>query len=257
MAAARGRRRAAVWHSATVRTPAHAGRRRDRDAAGHAVLRAAGGVVLVLAAALLASWVVKALLVQVFGIPSGSMRDTLVEGDRIVVSRIAPRFADVERGDVVVFHDPGGWLEPRAVPSHGPALDAGRRLLQGTGLLPEDDGEFLVKRVVGVGGDHVTCCDAEGYVQVDGVAVDESPYLPPGVAPSDVAFDVTVPAGTLFVLGDNRSDSSDSRVHGDAAGGPFVPVDDVVGTVVAKVWPRLERVPDGAEVFAGVPAPTG
>lgn len=240
-----------------MRTPAHASRRRHRDAAGHAVLRTTRSVVLVLAGALLVAWLAKALLVQVFGIPSGSMRETLVEGDRIVVSRLTPRFADVERGDVVVFHDPGGWLEPRPVPSRGPVLDAGRRLLQGTGLLPEDDGEFLVKRVVGVGGDHVTCCDAEGYVQVDGVAVDEAPYLRPGVAPSDFAFDVTVPAGSLFVLGDNRSDSSDSRVHADAPGGAFVPVDDVVGTVVAKVWPRLERVPDGGEVFAGVPVPAG
>jgi signal peptidase I len=241
-----------------VRTPSHASRRRHPAAhAGLSALRAARAAAIVLVATLVVAWLTKALLVQVFGIPSGSMRETLVEGDRIVVSRLTPRFADVERGDVVVFHDPGGWLDRRAAASHGPLLDAGRRLLQGTGLLPEDDGEFLVKRVVGVGGDHVTCCDAEGYVQVDGVAVDESPYLRPGVAPSDYAFDVTVPVGTLFVLGDNRSDSSDSRVHADAPGGAFVPVDGVVGRVVAKVWPRLERVPDGGAVFAGVPPPAG
>jgi signal peptidase I len=241
-----------------VSTPAHASRpRRPAARAGLAALRTARSVVLVLVAALVLSWLVKALLVQVFGIPSGSMRETLVEGDRILVSRLAPRFADVQRGDVVVFHDPGGWLERRPAPSHGPVLDAGRRLLQGAGVLPEDDGEFLVKRVVGVGGDRVACCDAEGYVQVDGVAVDESGYLRPGVAPSDYAFDVTVPAGTLFVLGDNRPDSSDSRVHGDAPGGAFVPVDDVVGTVVGKVWPQLERVPDAGAAFAGVPAAAG
>ncbi|WP_432562098.1 signal peptidase I [Kineococcus sp. SYSU DK003] len=187
-------------------------------------------VVLVVAVALVVSLVVKTFLLQAFFIPSGSMEQTLDVGDRIVVSKLTPGPFDLHRGDVVVFSDPGNWLPPAPQPDRGALAGA----LTFVGLLPQDSDEHLVKRIVGLPGDHVVCCDASGRLTVNDQPVDETAYLAQGVAPSEEAFDVTVPAGALWVMGDNRSDSADSREHHDA---PFVPVDDVVGRVRAVVWP--------------------
>ncbi|MDT0416396.1 signal peptidase I [Streptomyces sp. DSM 41982] len=214
---------------------------------------------LLLGAALLIALVLKTFFVQAFVIPSGSMEETLRIGDRVVVDKLTPWFgADVHRGDVVVFRDPGGWLgaeEQDQDTSSGPV----RQLKKGLafiGLLPSADEKDLIKRVVGVGGDTVACCDARGRVTVNGQAVEE-PYVRAGNRPSEVEFRVRVPAGRLFVLGDHRADSGDSRFHSDAGFDGTVAEDAVVGRAVAVVWPvghwstpghreRFARVPDAA-----------
>ena len=176
--------------------------------------------------------VVKALFLQAFYIPSASMNDTLVENDRILVEKVSTwGSAGPERGDVVVFADPGGWLDPGLSPQPGPVA----RGLETIGLYPA--GGHLVKRVIGVGGDRVVCCDPRGRVTLNGVPLVETSYLAPGQKPSLIEFDVKVADGYVWVQGDNRSSSADSRVHLGDPGGGQVPVDDLVGQVFAVVWP--------------------
>jgi signal peptidase I len=193
--------------------------------------------VLVVAVALVVSLVVKTFLAQAFFIPSPSMEDTLLKGDRVIVSKLTPGPFDLHRGDVVVFSDPGRWLD-ETVPTHrGPVGRVVADVLTFVGLLPEDSDEHLIKRVVGLPGDHLVCTEAQGRVSVNGVAVDESAYLKPGAAPCGKAFDVTVPPDRLWVMGDNRDDSGDSRYHPGAPYGGFVPVELVTGRAYAVVWP--------------------
>ncbi|WP_425954515.1 signal peptidase I [Xylanimonas sp. McL0601] len=212
---------------------------------------------IIVVSALVLSWLIKSLLVQAFFIPSESMQDTLEVGDRVMVSRLVPRVLDIHRGDVVVFRDPGGWLPPYVAPDYGPIGNAVARGLTVVGLLPQDTGEHLIKRVIGVPGDHVTCCNADGKVEVNGTAITETPYIKPGSIPSQDPFDTVVPDGMLFVMGDNRQDSSDSRYNTGKPGGGFVPIDNVVGTAFATVWPfdhaTLHRNP--GSVFEQVPEP--
>jgi len=187
---------------------------------------------LLLGIALLLAFVVKAFLVQAFYIPSASMSDTLVENDRIMVQKVSYWRGSPHRGDVVVFADPGGWLGPAESQAPGNAV-AG--VLERIGLYPT--GGHLVKRVIGVGGDHVKCCDPRGRMSVNGVPLNEESYLAAGQKPSLIDFDVEVAPGYVWVQGDNRSSSADSRVHLGDPGGGQVPVDDLVGKVVAVVWP--------------------
>lgn len=188
--------------------------------------------VLLLVVALLVSAVIKTFFVQMFFVPSGSMRPLFVDNDRILVEKWSYWTGHVQRGDVVVFDDPGGrWLGAEGVQNLTPVQKA----LSDIGLYPT--GGHLVKRVIGVGGDHVKCCDAQGRVTVNGVPLNEKSYVMPGAKPSDRTFDVHVPAGRLWVMGDNRSNSADSRFHEDLPGGGTVPVNDVVGKVWAIVWP--------------------
>ncbi len=196
-------------------------------------------VILLLGLALVLAIVVKAFFVQAFFVPSVSMEPTFVKQDRILVEKWSYWSGDVERGDIVVFDDPGGWLGPAE--SQQPSNIA-QRALEAFGLYPT--GGHLVKRVIGVGGDEVRCCNAKGQVLVNGVALDETSYLMQGVRPSEQTFDVEVPDGSLWVMGDNRPQSGDSRLHIGSAGGGFVPVDGVVGKVWAIVWP-----PDRAEIL--------
>ncbi|WP_338700996.1 signal peptidase I [Streptomyces sp. Q6] len=169
-------------------------------------------------------------VMQPFQIPSGSMETTLRVGDRVLVNKLAYRFgAEPERGDVVVF--------------------------DGSGYFGEAD---YIKRVVGVGGDHVVCCDSKGRIEVNGQSVDERSLLHAGDAASEVPFDIEVPQGTLFLLGDHRSDSRDSRDYLGAPGGGFVPVDHVIGKALWIAWPTghwhsLSR----EDVYARVPATGG
>ena len=186
---------------------------------------------LLLVLALAVAAVVKTFLVQMFFVPSGSMRPLLTNDDRILVQKVS-YWGDghVERGDVVVFADPGSrWLGPTVEPT------TMQKALAKIGLYPT--GGHLVKRVVGVGGDRVTCCDAEGRVRVNGVPLDEDDYVIAGAEPSERRFDVRVPEGRIWVMGDNRPDSQDSRYHQDLPGGGTVPESAVVGKVWGVVWP--------------------
>ncbi|MFD7434448.1 signal peptidase I [Streptomyces sp. NPDC059861] len=189
-----------------------------------------GRITLSVLACLVFALLLNTFVVQPFRIPSGSMERELRIGDRVLVNKLAYRFgAQPRRGEVVVF--------------------------DGTGYFGNAD---YVKRVVGVGGDHVVCCDKEGRLQVNGRSVDESTFLYPGDGASTVAFDVVVPGGTLFVLGDHRSASSDSRDHLGSPGGGMIPVDGVIGRADWIVWPvghatHLDRT--GA--YARVPAADG
>lgn len=211
---------------------------------------------IIVVAALIISFLIKTFLVQPFVIPSESMEDTLIKDDRVLASRLVPRFLDVHRGDVVVFKDPGGWLASQPQNESTGLVKAGETFLTFIGIRPVDANEHLIKRVIGLPGDHVTCCDAQGRVSVNGVPIDET-YIKPGSAPSEIPFDVTVPEGYLFVLGDNRQNSGDSRYNTDKPGKGFVPMDNVVGTAVAKVWPldRAALMRNPGSVFEDVPEP--
>lgn len=195
--------------------------------------------VLLLALAIAVALVIKTFFVQMFFVPSTSMAPLFVKDDRILVQKVSYWTGDVRRGDVVVFDDPGGeWLgEPLF------ELNPVQKVLSGIGLYPS--GGHLVKRVIGVGGDRVVCCDEDDLVTVNGVALTETDYLK-GNRASRKRFDVTVPEGALWVMGDNRNNSEDSRFHQDLDSEGFVQVDEVVGRVWAIVWPagritRLDR----------------
>ncbi len=209
--------------------------------------------------ALVLSFVVKTWLIQAFYIPSGSMEDTLVRDDRVIVSKLTPAHVDLNRGDVVVFKDPGGWLGFAPAPTETGSRATLHRVLQFVGLLPDDSDDHLIKRVIGLPGDHVVCCDKNGALTVNGVAITE-PYVKPGDTPGGgkPAFDITVPAGRVWVMGDHRSDSSDSRFHDDGTGATgSVPIEDITGRSVMIVWPidhvRWLSVPE--RVYADIPAP--
>ncbi|CUW31380.1 MULTISPECIES: signal peptidase I [Streptomyces] len=204
---------------------------------------------LLIGVAVLIALVLKTFLVQAFVIPSGSMEQTIRIGDRVLVDKFTPWFgAKPQRGDVVVFHDPGGWLQDEQTAKKQDPVVV-KQLKEGLafiGLLPSDNEKDLIKRVIGVGGDHVRCCDAQGRVTVNGVPLTEGDYLYPGNAPSSTPFDITVPRGRLWVMGDHRDNSADSRAHQNTPYGGTVSEDSVVGRAMVIGWPvghwtRLEE----------------
>ncbi|MEJ5945353.1 signal peptidase I [Pseudokineococcus basanitobsidens] len=213
-------------------------------------------VVVVVVTALVLSLLIKTFLVQAFYIPSESMQPTLEVGDRVLVSRLTPGPFDLDRGDVVVFTDPGGWLEQAPQPQRSAVGQGIADVLSFVGVLPEDSGDHLIKRVVGLPGDTVSA-DGSGPVLVNGEPLDE-PYVYPGDLASAEAFSVVVPEGRLWVMGDHRGDSLDSRAHQQLDGGGTVPVEDVVGRAVLLVWPlsRWDWLSQGEDAFRQVPEPS-
>lgn len=218
-------------------------------------------IAIVVIGALIASTLLRLFLVQVFSIPSRSMESTLNVGDRVAVQKVQP----FQRGDVVVFRDDLEWLGNPDRFSRPPWQD----VLVFVGLMPDESAGHLVKRVIGTAGDHVVCCDAQDRITVNGAALDEAEYLYTDQGfglddPSQYPFDVVVPAGRIFVLGDHRSASADSRCHLDQTVfgvrhlGGFPSTDSVVGAAAATIFPFDRWRGYGTPAtFAGVPAPSG
>ncbi|MDF7666207.1 signal peptidase I [Bifidobacterium sp. ESL0745] len=175
----------------------------------------------------------RVFVVGVYAIPSGSMEDTIQIGDRLVTNRLSKSASKLKRGDIIVFKDPAHWLA--GTDSHG-----------------SDD---LIKRLIGMPGDVVECKGGGSPVTINGVAIDETSYIKSGVEPSNFAFKTKVTPGNVFVLGDNRSNSEDSRYHGDDGNGGLVPISDVRGVAMLTFWPfsRLKVFKSPHEVFANVP----
>ncbi|WP_167142620.1 signal peptidase I [Canibacter zhoujuaniae] len=212
-------------------------------------------LIVIVLVALLISFLLKTFLIRSFFIPSSSMETTLKVNDRVMVNQLVPDVVGLNRGDVVVFSDPGGWI--LSVPQKNDS--ALGKFMQFIGLAPEDDASYLIKRVIGLPGDHVVCCDARGRLSINGETLDET-YLSeetrnhPGPY---TEFDVTVPENALWVLGDNRFASRDSRFNTDQPGRGFVPIDNVVGRAFVLNWPldRFTWLDNYAEVFKKVPDP--
>jgi signal peptidase I len=236
----------------------------EEDESGTFLQNVWGGVkeILIIAVmALVLSFIVKTWLIQAFYIPSGSMENTLVRDDRVIVSKLTPGPFDLSRGDVVVFKDPNNWLGSVPESAQSGTRESLRRVMQFIGLLPDDSDDHLIKRVIGLPGDHVVCCDKDGQLTINGVSITE-PYIKPGDSPGGgkASFDITVPADKVWVMGDHRSDSSDSRFHDDGTGATgSVPIDDITGRAVMVVWPidhvKWLSVPE--RVYADIPPASG
>ena len=185
---------------------------------------------------LLVSLIIKSFFVQFFYIPSESMENTLLINDRVAVNKVPFLLHTIKRGDIIVFHDPDHWLAD-PTPSTGSFIIAKLRDgLIAVGVLPNPAKQYLVKRVIGVAGDLVVCCDNHKRITVNGVPLYE-PYIFKGDNPSDMNFDVKVASSKLWVMGDHRGASKDSRYHTDDINKGMVPVNKVVGRVVAVIWP--------------------
>jgi signal peptidase I len=201
-------------------------------------------VLLVIAAVIAVG--VHSFLFQAFFIPSGSMENTLHVGDRVLVNRLSYRVGHVQRGQIVVFSGVDSWTpEGSVAPTHNPVLRELRKVGSYLGFAPSGEQDFI-KRVIGVPGDHLTCCDAQGRISVNGKPLDET-YLFAGADPDvfststavnkSAPFDIVVPAGRLWVEGDHRDDSADSRRHTGDPGGGTIPINKVVGRAFVIVWP--------------------
>lgn len=238
----------------TEEEPSTRPRRRRRTTTGPLAWFREAGIIVV--SALVLSWLIKTFLVQSFSIPSESMEDTLMIGDRVLVSKLRPGPLDLRRGDIVVFVDPGNWLGSTPEKSGGSLAAVGRDIATWVGLLPQDAGHHVIKRIIGLPGDRVACAGPGEPVTVNGVAIDE-PYLAPGAMPSEIAFDVVVPEDHIWVMGDNRQHSGDSRRHMGDPGGGAVPTDDVVGTAFSIIYPmdRWSSL-NNPGTFSDVPDPT-
>ncbi|MHA7155185.1 signal peptidase I [Arthrobacter sp. TMN-50] len=212
-------------------------------------------ILIIVGIAILLSFLIKTFLFRAFFIPSGSMEDTLEIDDRIFVNQLVPAPFDLQRGDVVVFQDTEGWL-PAPPPGTGPGSNWVKDGLIFVGLLPDDTQQHLVKRVIGMAGDRVVCCDDDGRITVNGEPLEE-PYLFPGASPSDTEFDVTVPEGKIWVMGDHRNASADSRANMDKPNSGFIDVEDIEGKAAVIAWPldRAGFLGNYPDVFDSVPEP--
>lgn len=190
---------------------------------------------ILLVSALILSMIVKTFFVQFFYIPSGSMENTLLVNDRVGVNKFGALFSDIKRGEVVVFRDPADWL---SVPTNEDTglKKVAKDALVFVGVLPDPSKQYLIKRVIGVGGDRVVCCNASNQIEVNGTPITE-PYIYPGDKPSDSQFDVTVPKGFIWVMGDHRGASADSRFHTQDPNKGMVPLEKVTGRALFVIWP--------------------
>jgi signal peptidase I len=244
--------------SRSARVAAKSASRKDTRSPLRRVLDGVREFVIIVIVALLVATLLKTFVAQMFIIPSQSMEDTLEINDRVVAMKIVK----YERGDIIVFEDKMGWLPPAA-----PASPV-QKVLEFVGVLPASGDQYLVKRLIGLPGDHVVCCSATGKIMVNGIELEESSYLYPNVdgttvKPSEVAFDIVVPAGRVFVMGDHRNRSADSRYHlcdtslGTKGLAAFPMITSIQGPVRATGFPfaraRTFSVP---ETFKGIPAAT-
>ncbi|WP_394854703.1 signal peptidase I [Bifidobacterium fermentum] len=181
--------------------------------------------------------VIRVFFLGFYSIPSESMMDTIQVGDRVITSKIAPRYPGLSRGDIIVFKDPAHWLSAESSSSS------------------YQNSEYLIKRLIGLPGDTVACKGAGSPITVNGVAIDEKEYIRPGVDPSSITFSVKVTSGHVFVLGDNRSNSADSRYHLNDGDSGLVPESDVVGVGLVVYWPlsRWSVLSSHGSVFSAVP----
>jgi signal peptidase I len=204
---------------------------------------------VIIIAALVVSIIVKTFLIHFFFIPSGSMENTLQVGDRIAVNKLGALFTDIKRGEVVVFGDPDNWLGNSAQSEDSGIGAVVKTGLITVGVLPDPAKQYLIKRVIGVGGDNVVCCDTNGKLQVNGVSITE-PYIFEGNKPSDMQFNVEIPKGFIWVMGDHRAASADSRFHPDSANNGMVPLSKVVGRAIFVVWPLTDigLIPKGEDL---------
>lgn len=214
-------------------------------------------VAVILVAAVVISFLIKTFLIRSFYIPSESMEDTLLVNDRIIVNQLTPDLIPIQRGDVVVFRDPGGWLPQQPEADQNPVVAFFDWLLSIIGLTAPDSNDHLIKRVIGLPGDVVECCNEFGQMTVNGIPLEESyVLLPDGVTKvsRDDFGPITVPEDSLWVMGDNRYNSEDSRYHQDEPGNGFVPYDHVVGRAILITWPidRWSWLDNYALVFSGV-----
>jgi signal peptidase I len=188
-------------------------------------------VVIALALALL----IKTYAFQAYFIPSGSMQNTLEIGDKVLVNKIVYHLRSIHRGDIIVFNGAGSWNPGPAGPTPNPADRLYHAVIGLFGAAPGQTD--YIKRVIGIPGDHVACCNAQGQVTVNGVALSEKSYLYPGNVPSQTPFNITVKPGMLWVMGDHRAVSDDSREHTGYPGGGDIPENMVVGRAFWIVWP--------------------
>jgi signal peptidase I len=201
---------------------------------------------ILVAVALLLAVIIKTYAIQAFFIPSGSMENTLEINDRVLVNKIVYHTRGIHRGDIVVFNGDGSW-DPGTVPTSTNFVVQfadGFASMFGFG----HPGDILIKRVIGLPGDHVACCDAQGRVTVNGVPLNEGSYLYPGDVPSEIRFSIVVPPGRLWVMGDHRLISDDSRDHQGDPGGGTIPESAVIGRAFVIIWPpsrwRILPIPD-------------
>ena len=225
---------------------------------GHYAYVVVRDVVIIVLSALVVSFLIKTFLIRSFSIPTGSMLDTLQIDDRVIVSQLTPGLVDVNRGDVVVFVDPGGWLPSGLATEDDPLTHLFNWVSVQLGMPDQSLNNHLIKRVIGLPGDTVACCDSLGSLTVNGVPLNETYLRLPNAttAASGESFSVKVPADSLWVMGDNRYNSADSRANLSKPGGGFVPVANVVGRAFVVSWPTehwawLGNYPD---VFQGIPA---
>ena len=190
---------------------------------------------ILIISALVLSIIVKTFFIQFFYIPSGSMENTLQVNDRVGVNKFGALFSDIKRGEVVVFRDPANWLSPNYDDSSG-IRKVIKDSLVFVGVLPDPSKQYLIKRVIGVGGDKVRCCGKDGKIEVNGVSINE-PYIYEGDKPSDSEFEVEVPQGFIWVMGDHRGASADSRFHTDDPNKGMVALDKVTGRATFIIWP--------------------